>query len=100
MGKLRDILNACIDHVLAPECAFDRCSNGYAGSATSAARLGQTELFPMHEPDWHNNWGTAVDFQALNDNLSLVQSPQHATSSHDSYGGSSSGGFGGGMGEY
>lgn len=105
---LRNILNACIDHVLAPECAFDRHSDGYAfGGAPGSAVHGQGELFPQHEPQWHNNWGTAPDYQALTDNAALVPAPPTSVAATDSpggfmggMGGSSYGGSGCGFGDY
>lgn len=64
MSKFRDVLTACIDHVLAPECAFDRYSMGSCENPSASA--GGQQSF-----EWHNNFGTAADYQvpAESDNL-------------------------------
>ena len=77
MSRLRDVLTACIDHVLAPECAFDRYSLGSCESPSTAASLGQQSF------EWHNNFGTAADYQV----------PAESDSSCVSWDWSSGGGF-------
>lgn len=60
MSIFRAMLTACIDHVLAPECAFDRHSDGYCEEPSTAADLGQMSL--LDEATWENNWGTSIDY--------------------------------------
>lgn len=57
MSRFREVLTACMDHLLAPSCAFDTASDGCCDTPSSAASLGQQTF------EWHNNFGTAADFQ-------------------------------------
>lgn len=75
MSKLRDVLNACIDHVLAPECAFDRHSAGSCENPSPGSNLGQQSF------EWHNNFGTAADYQVPAESDNLYESWDWSSSS-------------------
>ncbi len=57
MSTLRDAINACVDFLTAPACAFDSHSVACCEEPGGVGASGQQSF------EWHNNFGTAADFQ-------------------------------------
>ena len=84
VGRLRDVLLDAFDSVLAPACATDSHSSGYDATLDTISTCKSALDDRLPEPEWHNNFGTAADFQVPAESGDLFQSWDWSTGSSSS----------------